>query len=518
MKKRIIWLSLALAMGQASHVFAQDATDALRYSQLQFGGPARTQGLAGANVALGADFGNLTSNPAGLGFYQKSEFHASLGLGFGQADGSLNSGKLNEQSNNVNVPSIGLVLASRRADNDKGSNWRGGAFALGFTRLTDFNNGTNYQGTVGDGQSFFQRLREPRASLASIRQQDDNHFKNGDAYLDLDGLAYGGYLTNIAQTRRGGTDSALVTIARTGPIGQGERVVSTGSMSQFDLGYGGSFRDRLYLGVGLGIVSSNYREARDFSESEGNPETPFASLHLHDELHTTGTGINGRLGLIFRATDAVRLGASIQTPTFMRMTDTYSTTLTTNYTPKNQPPNQAVIGTVTNTTNPGAYDYTLTTPFRANGGVAVVVGKYGFVSGDVEYVGYGQARLNNDPNGANGDNSSFADQNQDIQNLYRNTLNYRVGTEGRYSVFRARLGYAYYGDPYKNPSNGRSSARSYYTAGLGLRQGNFFLDVAEVYNSYNNYYSPYYLANGQQPVVAVNNTRYTTSITAGLTF
>ena len=515
MKKRIIWLSLALAMGQASHAFAQDATDALRYSQLQFGGPARTQGIAGANVALGADFGNLSSNPAGLGFYQKSEIHASLGLGFGQTDGSLNAGKLNEQSNNVNVPSLGLVLATRRADSDQSSSWRGGAFALGFTRLADFNRTSNYQGTVDDGQSFFQRLRNPRASLASIRSQDNNNYNHNDPYLNLDGLAYGGYLTNIGKV---GADSAIVTIARTGPIGQGERVVSTGSMSQFDLGYGGSFRDRLYVGVGVGIVSSNYREARDFYETESNPATPFASLQLHDELRTTGTGINGRLGLIYRATNAVRLGGSIQTPTYLRMTDTYSTTLTTNFTPQNQPAGTNV-GTVTNTTAPGAYDYIITTPFRANGGLSVVLGKYGFISGDVEYVGYGQARLSSDPNSANGDNSSFADQNQDIQRLYRSTLNYRVGAEGRFSVFRARLGYAYYGDPYQDPSNGRSSARSYYTAGLGLRQGNFFVDVAEVYNSYDSYYSPYYFKKGQEPpVVALTNSKFTTGVTAGLTF
>lgn len=510
MKKRIIWLSLTLAMGQAGHVFAQNATDALRYSQLQFGGPARTQGIAGANVALGADFGNLSSNPAGLGFYQKSEFHGSLGLGFGQTDGSLSvnsSGKLNEQSNSVNIPSIGLVLATRRADADNSTSWRGGAFALGFTRLADFNTATNYQGSVSDGQSFFQRLREPQQSLANI---SDQYYKGGPngTYTNLDGLAYGGYLTNIIKNPQK-TDSSLVATPRRGAIGQGERVVSTGSMSQFDLGYGGNFRDRLYIGVGLGIVSSNYRERRDFSETETDASTSFNSLQLHDELHTTGTGINGRLGLIFRATDAFRLGASVQTPTFMRMTDTYSTTLTTVFAPQ---------GTSVNSMAPGLYDYTLTTPFRANGGATAVIGKYGFISGDVEYVGYGQARLNNDQNSANGDNYSFAAENQNIQNLYRNTLNFRVGAEGRYSIFRARLGYAYYGDPYQNPRDGQSNARSYYTAGLGLRQGSFFVDVAEVYNSYHNYYSPYYLNSGQEPVVALNSSRYTTSITAGLTF
>ena len=326
MKKRIIWLSLALAAGQASHAFAQNAVDALRYSQLQFGGPARTQGIAGANVALGADFGNLTSNPAGLGFYQKSEFHGTLGLGFGQTDGSLNgSSKLNEQSNSVNIPSIGLVLASRRPDSDRGSSWRGGSFALGFTRLADFNQTSNYQGAVTDGQSIFQRLREPGGTpdytsnnyQQAVQSARDQY--TGNTYTNLDGLAYSTLLTKFNEVRRpggaaGDSVSVVSTPLRSGAIQQGERVVSTGSMSQFDLGYGGSFRDRLYIGAGLGIVSSNYRESRDFTEVSNVAGQDFASLALHDELHTTGTGINGRLGLIFRATNAVRLGASIQTP------------------------------------------------------------------------------------------------------------------------------------------------------------------------------------------------------------
>ena len=103
MKKRILWLSLALAAGPAGHAFAQGASDALRYSQLQFGGPARTQGIGGANVALGADFGNLTSNPAGLGMYQKSELHITPGIGLGQGDARIDGNSAAAQSETKNV-------------------------------------------------------------------------------------------------------------------------------------------------------------------------------------------------------------------------------------------------------------------------------------------------------------------------------------------------------------------------------------------------------------------------------
>jgi len=80
-----------------------------------------------------------------------------------------------------------------------------------------------------------------------------------------------------------------------------------------------------------------------------------------------------------------------------------------------------------------------------------------------------------------------------------------------------RLGYARYGDPYKADTN-NERVQNFYTGGLGLRQGNFFLDAAALHTTMNQLYSPYTLDNGLQPLIQVNNTRFTTSVTAGLTF
>ncbi len=59
---------------------AQDAGDALRYSQLTFGGTARGMGLAGAVGSLGADITDLSVNPAGLGLYRSSEIEFTPSL------------------------------------------------------------------------------------------------------------------------------------------------------------------------------------------------------------------------------------------------------------------------------------------------------------------------------------------------------------------------------------------------------------------------------------------------------
>ena len=516
-------LALVLAAGCAISAQAQSpyVGEALNYSRLQFGGPARTQGIAGANVALGADFGNLTSNPAGLGLYQKSEIHLAPGLGLGSADASGTGGSQTADKNNFHIGSAGVVFTTRRPDGEADVAWRGGSFALGFTRLADYNTSFRYAGQVANGRSFFQRLREPggssvvnSGSYQGAAQDILNQANAGTdgIYTSIDGLAYGTYLTNV-NGGQGNQPYTVTTLARATTVAQSETVTTAGSVSQFDLGYGGSYRDRLYIGAAVGLISSNRRQTRSFAEADNDTGTDFTSLLLTDEVKTNGTGINARLGVIYRATDALRLGASIQTPTFFRLTETSQTSLTSAFT---QVPNDPLPNPATASFAPGEYIYNLTTPFRASGGAAVTIGKVGFLTGDVEYVGYQQARLSSADDATYGDAAGIADDNQLIRRAYQGTVNLRFGAEGRFDIFRVRVGYANYGDPYKGSTTSRG--QQFYTAGVGVRQSSFFLDLAGVYNTFAQQYSPYAIASGQQPVINVNNNRYTTTVTAGLTF
>ena len=504
MKNLPYWLSLALC-GWASHAFAQNEVDALRYSETQFGGSARTLGIGGANTAVGADIGNISSNPAGLGLFQQSEIDLTLGYATDNSNGRYNGtgSKFGDTRNSLQVGGFGIVFANRRPDSDNSSDWRAGTFAIGMARVNDFNRNFRYTGNTNDQQSLFQRLREPQVSNQNI----DDQYKNG--YTNLDGIAYGSYLTNLNNV---GTE----TVPRPNTtIRQQERVTSTGGQSQYTFAYGASYRDKLYLGGGIGVVNTRFDQTRDFVEADANNAV---SLDLYDRLQTRGTGFNLRVGGIYRATDYVRLGASVQSPTWSRLTDTYSTQLNTTFTPpvelvdnngnvQSIPSGAADIPT-------SNYSYSVTTPFRANGGVAVLLGKYGFLSGDLEYVNYNQARLSS--NSSSSESYSFANENQNVRDLYQSALNLKLGAEARYALFRARLGYAHYGDPYKTNDFDRS--QSYYTAGLGLRQSSFFLDVAGVYNTSNRYYSPYVLNDGSQPVISVDANRFTASVTAGVTF
>jgi hypothetical protein len=500
--------------------------DALLYMRQNPSGTARTLGLAGANVSLGADFGNLTSNPAGLGFFTKSEISITPGVGFGNTDATqLTNGaavgnnfpSVSSTANSFHLASVGLVFANRRPDTDNTSDWRGGSFALGFTRLADFNQSLRYQNTTDDNHSFFQRLREPyndgNFTNTSYQNNVDAIYNqnNTRTYEDIDGLAYGTGLTDQVYVRNPGTGTAqgdsifrIGTPIRTGNITQTEDILTKGSLSQFDLGYGGNYRNKLYIGGGIGIVSLNRTRTSTFSESSSG-EQDFVST---DYLKTTGTGINARLGIIVRAADALRLGASIQTPTYIRLTDEYSTTLTANS-------KYAAQGTVSSLSTATAipFEYSITTPFRANGGATVVLGKAGFITGDVEYVGYSQAKFHTTDNSSD---QGLNDGNYNINNNYRSVVNARVGAEARLNIFRVRAGFAYYASPYKNDTFDRN--QKYYSAGAGVRTKSFFLDVAGIYLTGKDLYQPYSLAYTTPPTVSMTNNRFTASVTGGLLF
>ncbi len=63
--KRIGLLLLAISF-MFQGVIAQNVDDALRYSQIFYGGTARFMSMGGAFTALGGDISSLSQNPAGL--------------------------------------------------------------------------------------------------------------------------------------------------------------------------------------------------------------------------------------------------------------------------------------------------------------------------------------------------------------------------------------------------------------------------------------------------------------------
>jgi hypothetical protein len=71
MKRFTFVMAILLSVTSAS--ISQNVDDALRYSQIFYGGTARFTGMGGAFTAIGGDISSLSQNPAGLGVFRSSE-------------------------------------------------------------------------------------------------------------------------------------------------------------------------------------------------------------------------------------------------------------------------------------------------------------------------------------------------------------------------------------------------------------------------------------------------------------
>ncbi|AKD02924.1 hypothetical protein POKO110462_01560 [Pontibacter korlensis] len=512
--KKTLLASLALMLGWGGTAFAQTEVDALRYSQMGISGTARIQGMGGAQTALGADISSLSGNPAGLGMFRRSEFTVTPGIQSFNNNTSILGERNTSSNSNFVFPQLGVVVSKRKGDDDL-SEWRGLTFGVGFTRLNNFNERyTSYRTQSGETDpTIVEYFADLAAENGRTRASLDNEYDAG--ITTLEGLGYGAYLFDVNE------DGEIFATERVGRIAQREEIIRKGAQNQIDIGVGTSYKDRLYIGASLGIVTVDYSQESIYTEAEGEPSTSFTSLEYVDEFSTSGAGVNLKVGLIARPIDALRFGLSIQTPTAYTFDDDYQRRLSTTFDD----------GVETAAEVPGQFSYRLVTPFRATGGVAVFAGKYGFITADVEFVNYGKAKYREDDDFSSG--GFFDDINEGVANNNSSAVNYRIGAEGRYEVFRVRAGYAYNADPEGGSSydagfiNYKYGPTHNYTFGVGIRLQNFYVDAAYVHSQQNTdyapfvsgtSYSPYSLRTTGEPMLNIDRKQSSALLTLGFNF
>ncbi len=545
-------LAAPAAYAQNSSDFEKYKSEALLFSQLQATGSTRTQSLGGAGSSLGADLGSVVLNPANLGTYIRSEVSFTPGLLINSYDTDAGFGRTPRVSsssdgrNNFNIANLGIVINTRKDDSDP-SDWRSGAVGINFSRLATFSNQRTYAlPNIDSSQSIQEYIVQDFALSGNSDAQAvvNNVDVNNDIQYFAD-LGYGGFLLNFEQNPQGQYTNRYFAPIWAGTARQTETSELRGAVNQIDIGYGASYRDKLYVGGSLGIVTMRYKETRLLEEKLNNPTSELESITLRDSREVQGAGINLRIGLVYRPLDAVRIGASIQTPTFASdlKEQVDPTTLDTRF----RVPFPGGAGSVTSANasiSASELQYTLTTPFRATGGLTLISKKIGLITADIDYVNYGSARLSaidNDPAQAN-----FSAANAAIRNEYTSAVNVRLGAELKLGEFRVRGGYGRYGSPYAEATRG--GERTVIGGGVGIRRAGGYVDVGFARTTYSpDQYSPYtittfdpgttgnpnanppipprparYLpynaANAAEPVVSAKVTLLNPTVTVGFTF
>lgn len=483
-------LSVIAIVAFTQNSFAQYSQDVIRFSTGQTGSTARIKGIGNAGTAVGGDLSSVSGNPAGLGFFTKSELSATPEYNGSKVNSTYlgTSGTASSNTGNINHAAFVIYnqLAKARGE-DKTKGWLSVNYGLGYSRTNDYYENIHYSGVNSAN------------TINNYYAAQANSFGVGSS--SLAGWAYNQNLIDLYNTANPTYQSNAF-----GNTNQESFTTRSGGQSALDFSVGGNYENKLYIGLGVSFTDLRYNSSSTFYE-DGNVSVfennaavnrAYSSAYSQDQF-TKGTGFGARLGVIYKPVEALRLGATITSPTFYNVDDTYSEGLATNITGKASYQN-------------GPQDYSLNynfrTPLKLAGGAALFFKQFGFISGDVEYIDYGSAHIS-----SNQDFDGTTDNN-DIKNLYRSTVNAHIGAEARLnSVFLLRGGYGIQGDPRK--ANGSDIKTA--SGGIGLRFGAYYVDATYTHVTGNQTIFPYEIGTAS-PGAFLNRTTNNGYLTLGYRF
>jgi hypothetical protein len=454
MNSRLSILILAVVFGHSIKVFAQNEDDALRYSRLQYGGTARTIGLGGSFGALGADFSSLSTNPAGIGLYRRSEITFTPQVFFRNTSSGYLGNNSEDSRYAFNFQNFGLVFngQTRHAKKDT-KGWKSFSFGIGMNRIADFNTRTIASGRNGSG-SFLDSF------TASAQGKETEQF---DRFTTQ--MAYQTYLINPINDSLNPNQYFSVMPAGINKQ-QTKSTSSTGGINETAISFGGNYNNFLFWGATIGVSRIRYNHVSDFEERDIDDSVAVDNFVYAEEISTRGSGTNLKVGIIVMPMDWFRIGAAVHTPTFYQLSETFDYSMSSSFDDGNN----------YSFADNGSFDYNLRTPFRASGSLAIIIGKMGLVTGDVEFVDYRDASLR-------AVNYSFLNENAATATKYGAATNFRAGTEWKIDRFSLRGGYAYMASPFSNKA--WESATQTYSIGAGYRDEDFFIDLAYYQSSMN---------------------------------
>jgi hypothetical protein len=300
--------------------------------------------------------------------------------------------------------------------------------------------------------------------------------------------------------------------------------VTKGGITELAVGFAHNQNGKWLFGGTLGMPITNYTSNTVFKESDtsNNSNNHFKQFEYTDNFTTKGIGINAKLGIIYRPQDFIRIGFAIHTPTLNAMKDTRTTTLSTEL--ESPTSNFSVSSTTFTNNQPGESKYIQATPWKLIASGSYVFREIedtkkqkGFISADLEYISHKGSRFSSDNEEPSDDEKTYyTSLNNVVRNQYKGNFNFRVGGELKFNIIMARLGFAYYGNPYKDPAT--KANRTLLSGGLGYRNKGIFFDVSYVHTFSKDVQFPYRLEDRDNTFATLKQQRGNVTATLGFKF
>jgi len=445
---RIILFCSALLMGY--YIQAQNHVDALRYSQESLSGSARFVAMGGAFGALGTNASSTSHNPAGISTHTTNQFSGSINFSDLETQSTYHGSNKFNKDRTMSLPNLNYVNATV-LDPEEYGDWNRWNFGIGFNRLDDYN------------QNTYLSAEQNEHSLATVIENNAQGVSYDNLNNFRENLAFNTYLIDTL----GGINN-YISNANFTEKNQRYTESQSGSKNEFYISAGTAYQNKLFLGITIGFPSIEYKKATTTTESDFNSSIGDSSLlrsfDYKTNLAVSGSGINLKLGLIYKLDQNIRYGLAIHTPTYFELQEEYWASMTTDFKDENQPRYDE--------SKMGFFDYGLYTPFKMINSLAFVIRKKGLISIDYEYLDYGTSKITSEF-------YNYTETNKDTKYYYKSTTNLKIGGELRiHPQLSLRLGYAHYGSPFSNNLN--DGRKEYLTLGLGLKVKQYFFDIAHV--------------------------------------
>ncbi|MGE5681275.1 MAG: OmpP1/FadL family transporter [Bacillota bacterium] len=444
-RKSFSFIIVGLFLSASIPVFGQNANDALRLSEPGLGSNARALGMGNAYTGLSDDFSASSFNPAGFGLLKKMEFAG--GLNYSKFNNStLFFGNTTDYSNSdtkLDQISFAFPFPTMRGSL---------VFAVGYNRDKDFNGAVKFNGFNNTNTSMIQSLQG-----------------KGDLPYEL-------YLTDSA----GNTNI-------NGQLNQDGTTLSSGSIGRWAFSGAVELARNVFIGGTINVISGTYKRTRDYYEEDirgiyRNVQTDpaqtftrgFGLFYFNDILDWDISGWDANIGVMFQSRQstkyAFRLGANIQFPTSYTVKEKYTVTGRSEFrTGETRELNDPFVSEV---------EYDVSTPYVFSGGASF--GYKGLIlSGSLSFIDYTQMEFTSGLSA-----SAMSNNNRDIKENFRSTLNYNLGAE--YTIpevdLRVRGGFMLRPSQYKADENTTAYDKKYVTGGIGfLADEAFAFDVAYAY-------------------------------------
>ena len=467
--KRIICLLIVALITETN--LSQGIADGLIYSSESETGTARFNALSGAFGALGGDLSALSVNPAGSAIFLTSRMAFSLAGN----DTDNRATYFNTQTKSIDTDinfnqAGGVYVFNDQADDLKFS------VAFNYQIEKNYSNELIIRGAGGNSIGDFFLSQAQGIPLKLLQLENGESISSLYSYLGRSEgttaqnafLGYQGFIVDPLDGDNNENREYVSTISP-GSFYQEYAYLTEGQKNKYTLNFGAQLNQNISLGANLNAHNLYYSRSTFLLESNSNSGSLVNNVGFENNLLVQGHGISFQLGIIAKIEKNIRLGFSLQSPTWYDMYEETTQSLETRRIENGQAIVEKINPRVINIFEP----YQLRTPGELTASAAYIFGITGLISIDYTYKDYGSISYNSYDN-----DTYFNAINTSIEDSFEGVNSLRIGGEYRVNNYSLRGGIRYENSPSKKDTS-IGNLRG-FSLGLGYNLGNYNLNISYI--------------------------------------